>query len=187
MIKDILRLGLILFVIAAIATGILAYVNSVTLPKIELRKAKEAEETRQKLMPDAKSFTEVKAKADTSFVYYIANNDKDEVLGYSFVAMKRGYSSNIKTMVALDKNYEIISIQVIDQNETPGLGTWCADPSFPEKFKGKKPYELVVDKDGGPIKSITGATITTRAITSSLHEAIVKVKTDLENAKEGGK
>lgn len=185
MIKDILRLGLILLAISAIATGILAWVNSVTLPKIETRKAKEAEETRQQLMPDAKSFEEVKAKADSNFIYYIAKNDTDEILGYSFVAVKRGYSSDIKTMVALNKDYSIITLKVIDQNETPGLGTWSADESFPPRFEGKKPYELVVDKDGGPIKSITGATITTRAITQSLHEAITKVKDDLESRKEG--
>jgi electron transport complex protein RnfG len=179
MIKDILRLGIILLLICAIATGILAWVNSSTINIITDRKAKEAIETRQKLMPDAKTFEEKKAVEDTTLAYFIAKDDKGETLGYTFVAENRGYSSVVKTMVALDKTFKIITIQVIDQNETPGLGTWCQDKSFPDRFKGLGVEDLKVDKDGGKVKSITGATITTRAITNSVHDAIQVIQGDV--------
>jgi electron transport complex protein RnfG len=184
MIKDILRLGIILLLISALATGILAWVNAQTIQVINDRKIKEAADTRQAMMPDAKTFEEKKSAEDTTFVYYIARNDKGEVIGYNFVAAKRGYSSIIKTMVALDKDYKITSLQVIDQNETPGLGTHCLDKDFPAKFIGMNETTLKVDKDGGQIKSITGATITTRAITNSLRDAILMVKEDLALLKE---
>lgn len=179
MIKDIFRLGIILFLISAIATGILAWVNGATQPIITERKAKEAIETRQKLMPDAKTFEEKKALEDTAFVYFVAKDDKGDVLGYTFVAENKGYSSIVKTMVALDKEFKVITLQVIDQNETPGLGTWCQDPGFPDRFKGQSLDGLKVDKDGGNIKSITGATITTRAITNSVHDAIQILQADI--------
>ncbi len=181
MTKDIMKLGIILFLISAIATGVLAWVNAVTITKIDALKAQAAIDTRQELMPDAKSFEERKSVEDTTFVYYIAKDDKGEVLGYSFVAAKRGYSSIVKTMVALDKSFNVINIKVFEQNETPGLGTLCQDKAFPDRFKGKGGSDLKVDKDGGAIKSLTGATITTRAITNSISESIQMLKEDLSD------
>ncbi len=186
MFKDIVRLGLILFAISAFFTGILAWVNSVTLPQINKLKAEDAINTRKELMPAAKTFEEKKCAADTSFVYYAALDDKGEVLGYSFIAAKTGYSSLISTMVVLDKDFNITNLKVISQNETPGLGTHSQDKDFPAKFKGMNAETLKVDKDGGPVKSITGATITTRAITNSIRDAILLVKTDLAASGKGG-
>ena len=179
MMKDIIKLGSILFLISAIATGVLAWVNGVTITKIEALKAQAAVDTRQELMPDAKTFEERKSAEDTTFVYYIAKDDKGEVLGYSFVAAKRGYSSIVKTMVALDKSFNVMNIKVFEQNETPGLGTLSQDKTFPNRFKGVGLSAMKVDKDGGAIKSLTGATITTRAITNSISESIVMLKEDL--------
>jgi Na+-translocating ferredoxin:NAD+ oxidoreductase subunit G len=186
MLKDILRLGLILFAISAIATGILAWVNSVTYPTIARLKIEDAIKTRQELMPTAKTFEEKKAVADTNFVYYVAKDAEGSVLGYALTAVKHGYSSDVHTMVTLDGKFAITNLKVIDQNETPGLGTHCQDKDFPARFLGISLENLRVDKDGGAIKSLTGATITTRAITNSLREAILLVQTDQEAAIQGG-
>jgi electron transport complex protein RnfG len=177
--KENFKLGAILMIYCAFFAGILAYVNTITKPVIGGLKEKTATEIRLKLIPEATTFVEKKAAEDTTFVYYIAKNAKGEILGYTLIAAKRGYSSVVKTMVALDKNFTIVTLQVFDQNETPGLGTHAIDRDFPDRFKGKTIEDLKVDKDGGTIKSITGATITTRAITNSLHEAIRMVKEDL--------
>ncbi len=187
MLKDILRLGLILFAISAIATALLAWVNSVTLPRINIQKEKDAELTRQQLMPSAKTFEEKIAAADTNLVYYIAKDDKNEILGYTIVAQGRGYSSTVKTMIALDREFKIMDLKVFEQAETPGLGTHCQDKDFPAKFKGREAEGLMVDKDGGQVQSITGATITTRAITNSVRDTILKVKADIAGKDEAGK
>ena len=83
-------------------------------------------------------------------------------------------------MAALDKDFKIIAIKVTEQTETPGLGTNSTQPKFTDQFKGKTSEQLIVDKDGGAppncIKAITGATITTRAVTNSLKEAIETLK-----------
>ncbi len=184
--KFYLKLGLTLLIFCVVASGILAYVNGVTLPIITERKALEQEQTRKELIPEAKTFDMKKAAADSSFVYFIARNDKDEAIGYSFVAAKRGYSSVVKTMVAMDKDMVITAMKVIDQNETPGLGTHAADKDFPQRFLKLGFADIKVDKDGGPIKSITGATITTRAIANSIQEAILLMKADLEKTNGGG-
>lgn len=182
MIKDMLKLGIILFLISAIATGVLAWVNAVTITKIEELKKQAAIDTRQALLPAAKTFEERKSAEDTTFVYYIAKDEKGAVLGYTFVGAKQGYSSVVKTMAALDKDFNIINLKVFEQNETPGLGTLALEKDFPKRFIGKGLAVLKVDKDGGAIKSLTGATITTRAITNSLSEGILMMKEDMEDA-----
>jgi len=178
--KYIMQLGFILLIFCAVASGILAFVNSKTQPVIAARKALEEEQTRQELLPLAKTFDMHKAAADSNFVYFAAKDSTDKIIGYAFVAAKNGYSSLVKSMVALDTQYKIISMKVIDQNETPGLGSNCTGEKFPDFFKNLGYDDLLVDKDGGPVTALTGATITTRAITNSIREAITIVKTDLE-------
>ena len=178
-----IKLGGILLIISVIATGILAYVNSVTEPKIIALKAAEAVKSREALIPGA-DFEEVKVSDD--FSYFIAyKKGSKELLGYTFTAGKTGYSSKVLTMAGLDPQFNIINIKVIDQAETPGLGANCTAPSFSDQFKGKTQEQMLVDKDGGPIKSLSGATITTRAIANSLMEQIQVLKKDVDSHLRG--
>ena len=177
-----LKLGGTLLAISVIATGILAYVNSVTEPKIAALKAEESIKSRQELIPDC-DYEEMQVGDD--FSYYIATDKQSkELKGYTFTASKTGYSSKVQTMAGLDQDFKIIGIKIIDQSETPGLGANCSNVSFTDQFKGKTQDQLLVDKDGGPIKSLSGATITSRAIASSLKEEIQIIKDDIEQKKE---
>jgi len=174
--KIYLQLGLILLAFCVVATALLAYVNTLTRPQIEKIKTLEAEATRRELIPDS-DFEEVNGE----ITYYIAKDSKTgEVKGYVFTAQKNGYNGAVKTMAALNKDFQIIAIKVIEQTETPGLGTNSTQPKFTDQFKGKTSEQLIVDKDGGVppncIKAITGATITTRAVTNSLKESIETLK-----------
>lgn len=183
--KFYLQLGLILLAFSAGATAVLAYVNSVTKPKIEQFKIKAAESARSELIPNAE-FKAVTFKTEKDSLTYYAATDKvtKALKGYTFVASKTGYSSSspIKTMVAIDSNFKVINIKVIDQKETPGLGTNCTNLSFTDQFRGLAADQLLVDKDGGKmIKALTGATITTRAVTNSVKEMIGIVKKDVES------
>ncbi|NLK50126.1 MAG: RnfABCDGE type electron transport complex subunit G [Candidatus Cloacimonetes bacterium] len=168
--KLYLKLGFILLVVTVIATGILAYVNSITAPQIEALKQEEAIKSREELIPDS-IFEEVEVSPD--FSYFIARNkDTEEIQGYTFIASQRGYSDNVKTMAGVDPDFKLTGIKVVEQSETPGLGANCTGPDFTKQFQGKTMEDLMADKDGGKIKSLSGATITTRAIASSLKQAI---------------
>jgi electron transport complex protein RnfG len=63
----------------------------------------------------------------------------------------------------------IKNISVLEQKETPGLGTKMKDESFLQQFRGKNPskFNLKVVKDGGDVDALTGATISTRAFSES--------------------
>ena len=78
-------------------------------------------------------------------------------------------------MVGVNTDLIIEKIKIISQAETPGLGANCEKPEFQEQFSGKQKTEMKVDKDGGTIVSLTGATITTRTIANSIKAAMDKL------------
>jgi len=180
--KMFLKLGLILLAFCVVATALLAYVNSVTKPKIDELKVKEAEEARSSLIPGS-TFEEQSFKAgEESHTYYVAKDTTTgQIKGYTFTAAKNGYSSNVKTMAAIDPDFKLIAIKVIEQAETPGLGANSTQSFFTDQFKGLAADQLLVDKDCGPIKALTGATITSRAVANSLKEQITLLRADIES------
>jgi len=121
---------------------------------------------------------------DPTFVYYEAHDAEGNLLGYILDTEGKGYGSTIKVMVGVTTDYTIQKVKILEQQETPGLGTNCEKPEFLQRFIGKKPgrndiwnngWFLRVDKDGGDIQSISGATITSRAVTKAIKTAVDKL------------
>jgi len=177
--KYYLKLGFVLFLITSIASGILAFINTFTDPIIKLNEEKQKEEARLEVQPEAVIFDSIGILNEETVYSALAENST--LIGYTFMAVKYGYSSNIKTMVGLKSDYSINKIKIISQAETPGLGANCDNPEFQSIFSGLNYDALLVDKDGGSIVSITGATITTRTITNSIKEAINSLETMLND------
>jgi Na+-translocating ferredoxin:NAD+ oxidoreductase subunit G len=172
-----LKLGAILFLIAAIATTVLAFVNGITAPMIAENQRRTEEEARREVLPDAVRFVFVDGEPS----FHIGINNEEGIAGYTFIAEGNGYSGVIQTMVGVDKGFEIELIKIISQTETPGLGANCVRSEFTDQFSGKTYENLALDRDGGQIVTITGATITTRAITNSMTRAIAAVRERVAN------
>jgi len=101
--------------------------------------------------------------------------------GFSY----NGFNGLVKIIVGFDPKGEILDIAVLDQKETPGLGTKIQTRKFIEQFVGKNPgkINMKVKKDGGSIDAISGATITTRAFSESVvtaYQAYSKIKDSLK-------
>jgi len=172
-----LKLGFILLLIAAVASGVLAFVNGFTKPIIEENRRLAEIEARQEVLPVAVDFQ----KAESEFEFYIGYDAAGDIVGYTFLAEKTGYSGPIQTMVGVGPELKIINIKVVEQSETPGLGANCVRSEFTDQFSDLEEEELYIDKDGGEIVSITGATITSRALVDSLREAIQMLQENLEH------
>ena len=172
--KDYIKFAFVLFVVSALASGILAYINTFTKPIIEQNQLKEKELARKEVLPQAASFDSL--TMINNEIAYMAKDKNGKVIGYTFVAAKYGYSSNVKTMVGLTTDFAINKIKIIYQSETPGLGANSEKPDFQNQFAKMKQENLKVDKDGGKVKSLTGATITSRAISNSINEGITIMK-----------
>jgi len=99
---------------------------------------------------------------------------KGSKVGFAVVgSTKKGFSGLIKLIVGFDTIGVIKNIVVLEQKETPGLGTKMKDEKFIKQYRKKNPSKinLKVTKDGGKIDALTGATITSRAFTEAVQMA----------------
>lgn len=98
----------------------------------------------------------------------------NEIVGYAVnTNTSTGFSGNISLMAGFKPDGTIINITVLEQKETPGLGTKMAEPAFKDQFKDKNPgnFILKVKNDGGPVDAITAATISSRAFCHAVQRA----------------
>jgi len=193
----ITKLAVILTIVTAIAAGSLALVNMKTKPIIDEYIRIQEENARTEVMPEGKQFVLKGADSDTSYYEVYGGENGDELIGYVFTALGKGYSSTIKTVTGIDLDYNLLGIKITFQQETPGLGAKCeeisygeSDPWFQRQFfkkyyeqRGEPPLNaltIACDKDGGRIHSITGATITGRAISNSIKQFTSTIKSKVE-------
>ena len=167
----LLKTGLVLMIITTIAALLLAFTYYNVKPRIEEQLSEEVKQALQEVMPLADDFKQVGEE-------YEAYKD-DELVGRIRIVEARGYSSTIKTMVGVDLVGKVTAIKILSQQETPGLGTRIEDikpgeqkPWFQQQFKGKTIEELKLKKEGGQVDGITGATVSSKAVTDSVMEAI---------------
>lgn len=90
----------------------------------------------------------------------------------------KGFSGKIVLMVGFLPDGTIYNISVIDQKETPGLGTKMTEPKFKNQFNKKNPnlFKISVKKDGGDVDAITASTITSRAFCDAINRAFEAFK-----------
>ena len=88
-------------------------------------------------------------------------------IGYIVEGFGKGYSSYIHILASVDKNFIVQKISILGHGETPGLGDDIEKEYFLNQFKGRSADNLVVIKGETPdkIQAITGATISSRAVT----------------------
>lgn len=174
--KELLKYAFILMMVTLTASGALSLVNQITTPKIEAQKQQELLNGLAYVLPEASEGVIISiTQKEMQYFEGYSNKDTTHMIGIAFSSYAKGYSSTIWTLVGLDTVGNIVRINVLDQKETPGLGTRCmeikpgeTEPWWQFQFQGKKAAKMAVDKDGGKIVSITGATITSRAITNGI-------------------
>ncbi|MBD3367022.1 MAG: FMN-binding protein [Candidatus Eisenbacteria bacterium] len=200
---NFVRLVGTLAVIAAIASFGLSAVYNATHEITAAYKVQEQENARREVLPDAGDAVFEMTETDTElqgrpFVYYTAygTDARDDVIGWTFTAYGKGYSSTIETIVGVVPGGTISGVKIVFQQETPGLGAkvtevasentlWAmlsgsavdesgARPWFQVQFDGRSADELAIVKseseDG--ILAITGATISSEAVTASVREGL---------------
>jgi|YelNatPaOPRAMG01_1025707.scaffolds.fasta_scaffold00001_35 electron transport complex protein RnfG len=183
--KDVLRMAWILGVVTVLAAAVLGAVNHVAKPRIEEQRRLALEQALLSALPKADPRAIVPVYEGDEIVYYkgYAQPDTTGLVGYAFVARGAGYSSEIETLVGVDTTGQIIGLKILREVETPGLGTKIEevrygekDPWFQRQFIGKRARQLAVDKDGGEIVSVTGATISSRAVTNSIRKGLEELE-----------
>lgn len=170
-----------LSLIAVFAGVTLASVYALTKEPIALSKQAKQQNAIREVLPAFKRLGEVeKVKSTTgdSLEMYKAYGDNDTFLGAAVETVSHnGYSGDIRLMVGFDAGGNIINYSVLEQKETPGLGTkivdWFRTETRNQSIIGKNPVKnnLTVSRDGGEIDAITAATISSRAFLEAVQSA----------------
>jgi electron transport complex protein RnfG len=122
--------------------------------------------------PNSEMFKLPTGEGDSLEIYPAKKGDV--VVGYAVnTYSKKGFAGTITLMAGFRPDGSILNIKVLEQKETPGLGTKMTEPAFKDQFNDKDPaqFNLKVKKDGGPVDAITAATISSRAFCDAVQRA----------------
>jgi len=166
-----LNMTITLFAITIIAGVSLGFINDITEQPIKDAKIAKKTNALKLVLPDFNNKIVESVKlvnhelAKDSIEIYPGFQDEKHVGTAIIGSSEKGYSGLVKIMVGFEPNGNIKNIMVLEQKETPGLGTKMKDDKFLRQFRGKNPaeYDVKPTKDGGDVDALTGATITTRA------------------------
>ena len=168
--KEIIVPSATLLVICLVATLLLGVTNLLTAGQI----AKLEEETKIAAMNEvlpAEDYTQTEGKE----IYTAVKNGA--VAGYIFVTGAKGYGGNISVMTAVDPAGKILAVSILSaSDETPGLGQNVTKEGFYSQFLGLS-GDITVVKNGAnstdnEINAVTGATISSKAVTKAVNEAL---------------
>lgn len=186
--KDTLTLTLKLLIICAVVAALLAFVNQITSPIIEVNNQKTFEEAMGEVLPGESSFSE--APLDSSFAASESGVKVESVYkgnGGGFVISSvctEGYGGDVKVMVGISPDLKVKQIKIMSMSETPGLGAKAEETDFLNQYNGLEKGISVVKNQtpsGSEIQAISGATITSKAVTKAVNAALEAA----ESVKEG--
>ena len=172
--KQVIVPTVVMLLICIVVTGALAGTNLLTKTKIkEIEKSQENESMAEVLKAD--TYKEVKDKDKT---YNIAKNG-DKTVGYIFVTTEKGYGGEVKVMTGIKPDGKISAVKVLDATtETPGLGQNTGKEEWYKQYGGlSAKSEVKVVKSGASKKdnnvdAVTGATISSKAVTKAVNNAV---------------
>lgn len=171
----------VLFVITLISSACVGVVNMITAEPIRAAKEAAVKAALAQVLPEFDATEKSEHMADElAIVAHKATKD-DEVVGYAIeTATKSGFSGMIKMVVGFDTAGKILNVNVLEQNETPGLGAKMTEAENPllasVKDKLASQINLTVKKDGGDVDALTAATISSRAYAEAVARAYAVYK-----------
>ena len=162
----VLRLTLTLFLITTVVAGLLGLVNYMTADTIAEQIAQKAENAMRQVL-DADDYEPLDVSEGSAVTAAYRAGDK----GYVVRVAPNGFGGAIDMMVGVDLNGAVTGVAIVSQSETASLGANCTREDFRAQFTGKT-GTLSVSKDGGEIEALTGATVTSRAVTEGVNTAL---------------
>ncbi|MDR2010282.1 MAG: RnfABCDGE type electron transport complex subunit G [Bacteroidales bacterium] len=175
-----LNMTLTLFIITAVAAVALAYVYKLTETPISEAKAKKLQTAISVVVPGAENgeitIDTVPSPDGSGNLEFYTIKVNGEIIGTAVKSFTNsGFGGHMAVMVGFDQDGKIIDSNVLEHQETPGLGdkTNKSVSSWNDQFKGKDPQNenIKVKKDGGVIDAITAATISSRAYSDAVQRA----------------
>ena len=172
--KDIFGPTAVLVIVAAVFTALVVGTNGLTEEKIAILNQQTADAAKVEVLPEADNFTTETVTVDSvgDVEYYAAENGA----GYVFKTSYKSYGGALVVMTGISAEGEVTGVKVTECSDTPGLGLKSQTPEFQGQYQGAIPesgaFEITKTGEAGKIDAISGATITTTAVTNSVNYAI---------------
>jgi len=170
---SIFQIAMNLTVACFVSGAIIAATYFITAPVAVKSAEKIKTDAMKSLVSDAQKFVPIKNKSE----WFTAEKD-GKIIAYVVPAESKGYAGSIKMLVSVTPQGKIINFDILESKETPGLGDNASKEPFKGQFKGKEVKNLEVVKDATKVDNIqamTGATISSRAVTKGIREAVQQV------------
>ena len=172
-IKNILVLFFITLAVAlllSVAHNLINNIPSVTNEKDQLTSAREQ-------VISGLSYTKEEASQNVWTYYQTDEKQIETIVGFAVLVNGPGYGGDIELVVGLDSNYKVLGINILSHHETPGLGASAIKSLIPQFISKSGPFQISENPNQeSEIQGITGATITTKAITDIVNNAIELAK-----------
>ncbi len=151
----------VLVVICFVASAVLAGVFKITDPLIQTRAKEAADKAMTEVLPEGRDFKEFEGTLESGITAaYTTGNEAGTVSSTSF----NGFGGAVKLMVGVNAEGKVSGIQVMEQSETPGVGSNALTPEYLAQFKD-------VDSADG-IDAYSGATFTSKAVKRGVNAAL---------------
>lgn len=184
--STLLNMTAVLFGITLVASAGVGVVNMITAEPIAQAKQAATKAALTEVLPPFDGTTSEELTIDEMPITVYTATKGGAVAGYAVQTMtKQGFSGVVRLMVGFTPEGEVVNVNVLEQSETPGLGTKMADEGNPllmsvkgQKLEEKKLVDgkLAVRKDGGDVDALTAATISSRAYVDAMARAYAAYK-----------
>ena len=199
--KEMMKNTGIMVAITLIAGLLLGIVYQVTKEPIAVQEAKAKQEACQEVFADASSFDAVEVAAveesawssagygqETIDEVMMAKDSAGETLGYVVtVTTKEGYGGDIRFTLGVRMDGTVNGISILSISETAGLGMRAEEvlkPQFADKNVEKFEYTKSGATSESEVDAISGATITTNAVTNGVNAGLYYFQTQLKGGSE---
>lgn len=189
--SNLLNMLLSLTIVALVAAALLGGLYVLTEEPIAVQKQQKQQRAITAVLPDTEDLRIADAEelADGTVIYR-AYDQNDNYIGAAVQTAENGFGGKFSLMIGFDAEGNVVGYEVLEHQETPGLGDHMTDWFKTDKNRqsviGKSPAttQFVVSKDGGDIDAITAATISSRAFLKAAvkaYGALEPAKTDAES------
>ena len=184
-----------LMLITLVAGLLLGAVYEITKEQIAKENQRAKEEAYKAVFADADSFEEITLDADqvqkeldgqgldaSINEAMKALDASGQTIGYVLtVTDHEGYGGDIQFAMGVQSDGTMNGISFLSISETAGLGMKAKEDSFRKQFEGKNVDQIVYTKNGASadneIDALSGATITTNAVTNGVNAGLYYVHT----------
>lgn len=204
--NETIKAALVLFAITLFAGVCLAAVHAVTAEPIAAQKEKKQQAAYQAVLPAADRFesseqldalvenqedilagSQVDLRTAVIEAAVIGYDADGNTCGYVVNALtSSGYGGDIELSIGFDTEGVVTGVEILDINETAGLGMNAKKDTFRSQYVGHAVAYFTVTKSGkqadNEIDAISSATITSKAVTDAVNAALLFVNSGVKEA-----